>query len=266
MLAIAAAALAWNAPIAVRKAEGAELRGRSPTFSTISRLTAAGFSKPGSSQREQDVLASALARDMLDHFSSSNRNQNALLLAEDSASGEIVGAIGVEVLSLSKAVLDEQRSGAASMDLRPLVSNLAVDPAFRRRGIAKQLCRGAEREAKSWGFREIVLKVEADNAKARSLYRAAGYRVVATDREAQKPEAGLGGVRFVPTTQVAMRKDLVLPPLDTAVLGAAVLGAAVGLPAYYEVVAAALGMGGSESPLGAALLRIGELVEQAAVL
>ena len=37
---------------------------------------------------------------------------------------------------------------------------------FRRRGIAKRLCRAAEASARGWGYSEVLLKVEAGNRKA----------------------------------------------------------------------------------------------------
>merc|ERR1711871_1074542 len=64
---------------------------------------------------------------------------------------------------------------------------------------------------------EVLLKVERDNARARRLYSKLGYRVVAIDKEAERPIAGPGGLRFVTTTQVAMRKDLRYPPVDSVV-------------------------------------------------
>ena len=52
------------------------------------------------------------------------------------------------------------------------LSNLAIAPAFRRQGVALQLCRAAERVAKDdWGYEELYLKVERDNVSAIKLYQ-----------------------------------------------------------------------------------------------
>uniref|UniRef100_A0A7S1UZ18 N-acetyltransferase domain-containing protein n=1 Tax=Grammatophora oceanica TaxID=210454 RepID=A0A7S1UZ18_9STRA len=51
-----------------------------------------------------------------------------------------------------------------------LLSNLSVSPKARRVGLAQRLCEDAERVAKSWGYTELHLKVEAGNEAARSLY------------------------------------------------------------------------------------------------
>jgi len=61
-----------------------------------------------------------------------------------------------------------------------LVENLAVAPAFQRRGLGRRLMAHAEQLAASLGFRQIRLytnKLFAENVK---LYRELGYRV---DRE-----------------------------------------------------------------------------------
>ena len=59
--------------------------------------------------------------------------------------------------------------------------------------------------------------MEKDNRKARRLYNKLGYRVVAVDKQAERPIASSGGLKFVSTTQVVMRKDLRFPPVDTVV-------------------------------------------------
>ena len=144
----------------------------------------------------------------------------------------------IDVCNLSPAAIDEQRIGGrlaaleANVEERPLLSSLAISPRFRRRGLAKRLCREAEAQASEWGYPEVLLRVERDNGKARNLYRKVcdrpahacaarrcatdsprppangavppqvGYRVVALDKDAERPEAGPGGLRYVPTVQV----------------------------------------------------------------
>ena len=136
---------------------------------------------------------------------------------------------------LSPAALDMQRLGRGAdleydVSSRPLLSSLAVSPKYRRRGLGKKLCREAESWARSEGFDEVLLKVELDNGRARKLYRSLGYRVVSIDREAERPEAGRTGLVFVKTTQVAMRKDLKNPPLDTVVSTVALIAAVAYVP------------------------------------
>ena len=61
------------------------------------------------------------------------------------------------------------------MALRPLLSNVAVKPAYRRRGIATSLVARCEALACEWGFDELLLLVEEGNAPARALYASRGY-------------------------------------------------------------------------------------------
>jgi predicted N-acetyltransferase YhbS len=56
------------------------------------------------------------------------------------------------------------------------VSNLAVSPSARRRGVAEALMAAAESLAASWGCRTHALHCNPDNAAAVGLYRKLGYR------------------------------------------------------------------------------------------
>ena len=57
------------------------------------------------------------------------------------------------------------------------INGLAVDPAYRRRGIARALLDAVIDEARSRGARRLTLRVFAPNAAARALYEAAGFEV-----------------------------------------------------------------------------------------
>ena len=214
--------------ISVCEADDAELRfqGSASRIRPISELVAQGFVPDDASEQQLNVMASQLARNLASKFSSANPEDSALLLAE--RGGEVVGVCGIEVMPLTPTGLDrfryEKGDPQGVLAHRPFLSNLAVRRDCRRKGIAKRLCGVAERTARGWGYSEVLLKVEADNRKARKLYRSLGYRVVAVDSEAERPEAGAAGLKFVPTTQVALRKDLRLPPADVLALRAALLG------------------------------------------
>jgi len=58
------------------------------------------------------------------------------------------------------------------------VSNVAVEPDHRGRGIGARLVARARAEAERSGLRSIVLDVEADNPRAQRLYERLGFRVV----------------------------------------------------------------------------------------
>jgi ribosomal protein S18 acetylase RimI-like enzyme len=78
------------------------------------------------------------------------------------------------------------------------VDALAVDPGFRRRGIARRLLAEAEAQAARAGLRGVALDTGLTNAPARALYAAYGFaehdvRRAADDRVAR----AVGGPGFV---------------------------------------------------------------------
>jgi ribosomal protein S18 acetylase RimI-like enzyme len=84
-----------------------------------------------------------------------------------------------------------------------MVRGFAVDPGRHRQGIGRRLIDAAVDAARARGARRLTLRVLADNAAARALYEAAGFRVEGVLRE----EFLLGG-RYV--DDVLMARDLAL--------------------------------------------------------
>ena len=62
------------------------------------------------------------------------------------------------------------------------VTNVAVDPAYRRRGIGRALVGGVLDDARERRLRLIVLEVRPSNLEARRLYESFGFRVVGRRR------------------------------------------------------------------------------------
>jgi ribosomal-protein-alanine N-acetyltransferase len=62
------------------------------------------------------------------------------------------------------------------------INNLAVDPRWRRRGIAMALLRAGLDRARGRGARHAFLEVRASNVAAQALYRRAGFRAAGTRR------------------------------------------------------------------------------------
>lgn len=230
LLVIAPLASAVAPRVLVREAQGKELRN---VLRPASLLAAECICKPKAAQ-ERETIAAALQRELSSKLSRT-QSKSSLFIAEDEEAGDVIGACAIEITELTATALGEERAGSG-LELRPLLSNLAVSPEYRKRGVAKRLCARAEAAARSWGYDEVLLRVEIDNSRARAFYRGGGYRAVAVDREAERPVAGSGGLRFVPTTQVVMRKDLRYPPLDTVAIAVAALGGAV---VYRDDLAAA---------------------------
>ena len=60
----------------------------------------------------------------------------------------------------------------------PYLSDLAVSPSHRKRGLATALVRRCEDLALGWGYDKLYIKVRRDNESARRLYGRMGYAVV----------------------------------------------------------------------------------------
>jgi ribosomal protein S18 acetylase RimI-like enzyme len=70
-----------------------------------------------------------------------------------------------------------------------------VEPSLWGRGIGRELCRAAEEALREEGFREAILWVWEDNARARRLYEARGWRVDET-RAVEMLEVEVPEVRY----------------------------------------------------------------------
>lgn len=92
-------------------------------------------------------------------------------------------------------------------DRHAYISNLAIDQAWRRQGIAMALLRSCEQVAQRWGIYELHLHVMEDNLAARALYRKAGFSVAQTE---DSPASWLG----LQARRLLMHKTL-SPPLGT---------------------------------------------------
>lgn len=75
--------------------------------------------------------------------------------------GSIIGYIGI------KAVLDEAD-----------ITNVAVHPRWRRRGIGRELLTALLKEAAQKGVHRIFLEVRVSNEAARALYEQAGFQTI----------------------------------------------------------------------------------------
>jgi ribosomal protein S18 acetylase RimI-like enzyme len=89
-----------------------------------------------------------------------------------------------ESFYLLLAALDGQPAGVATAVVIPkldarrgflFVDELAVLPAFRRRGVARALLAHLESLARELGLAGVRLLARPENAAARALYRALGY-------------------------------------------------------------------------------------------
>jgi [ribosomal protein S18]-alanine N-acetyltransferase len=62
------------------------------------------------------------------------------------------------------------------------ITNIAVDPSLRRRGIGRALLQGVIDDARVRGLRVVALEVRPSNTEARTLYESFGFRIVGRRR------------------------------------------------------------------------------------
>ncbi len=94
------------------------------------------------------------------------------LLLSDAALGLVVMQNGRAVAYVGMMqVLDEGQ-----------VTNVAVHPDHRRRGLGARLLEGLDKEARARALAEIVLEVRVSNAAAIALYERSGYLTAGTRR------------------------------------------------------------------------------------
>src|SRR6478609_7451539 len=94
----------------------------------------------------------------------------------------VIVCADIEVAILAE--LDGQVGGFACVRVVPCVlyaepyaelTELYVEPAFRRRGLGRALIAHAEQLAHARGATDLVIMTGVGNAAAQALYRAAGY-------------------------------------------------------------------------------------------
>jgi ribosomal protein S18 acetylase RimI-like enzyme len=61
------------------------------------------------------------------------------------------------------------------------LANIAVDPSFRRKGIARAMLHACEQVAVARGFQRLYLHVRLGDDAARALYETSGYAEVLAD-------------------------------------------------------------------------------------
>ena len=111
----------------------------------------------------------------------------------------------LEELAVAKSVL------APRYAVRPVLNHLAVDPSWRRRGLATALCAEVEQVCiQEWGHNSVVAAVEEDNYVAIQLFEKLGYQLSIIDEGFQATRAEMPGPTF---TQRVMEVYKVPMPL-----------------------------------------------------
>jgi ribosomal protein S18 acetylase RimI-like enzyme len=148
-------------------------------------LVATAARSPAHGQGDRAQLG-ALVEALVGWFFPASMQEN---LGQRYASAGVMGAIVVDTLGdhvpprrvdVRGVVRQQRRKGIAYL------SNLAVAPEARRRGVGLELVRRAEGAARAWGCRAAALHVDPGNSPAVALYEAAGYRAAARQPECQR--------------------------------------------------------------------------------
>lgn len=96
-----------------------------------------------------------------------------MLVAIDDESHKVVGFVDVDA-----------RPCKTKIKLpRPYLSDLCVDPDFRRRGIANRLVRACEQFTQDIPRTELWIRVKEDNAAAVEMYKSMNYMIEGNDEK-----------------------------------------------------------------------------------
>lgn len=98
------------------------------------------------------------------------------LVAIASPSSSYANVVGTVEVALRSTYPLQIRS-----NFYPYLSNLAVQPNYRRQGVAQKLLLACEEIVLEQGFNELYLHVLEDNYPAQQLYFKAGYRLEHAD-------------------------------------------------------------------------------------
>lgn len=107
---------------------------------------------------------------------------NVLLVARLSPSDPDTRSRIIATASLSLSAAGRERfSSLQPPDDQALLANIAVDPTFRRQGVASQLLYVCEALTRDAGLQSLYLHVRLADDGARALYAARGFVQVAKD-------------------------------------------------------------------------------------
>lgn len=114
----------------------------------------------------------------------------AVLVADDGSPGGIVGCASVRLACFEDATGVKKGDSVQlaqlwpdQYTLLPYMSNLAIQPEARRRGLGRALVRGCEQQARAWGFSSLTMEVVCSNEAAIALYRRMGYMLHPCEEE-----------------------------------------------------------------------------------
>lgn len=129
---------------------------------------------------------------------------------------EVIGCVGCEVkcyrtradgweigATTFETVVDgeDKLHGDRSAVLRPVMSDLAVDQAYRLCGVASALISYLEELVRSWGYNNLALFVEQSNSIAVGIYQRKGYATESANIDTPTNYLEIDGERRIATRQ-----------------------------------------------------------------
>lgn len=160
-----------SAPITIRPFEAADAEQVRDLFVSVNRLLA----PPDMRQAFEHYIVRAL-KDEIDRIADYyERKQGGFWVAVES--GNVIGMFGLEP------------SSEDAMELR----RMYVDPAMRRRGIARRMLAFAEDECRDRNRPRLDLSTSELQGDALSFYRSAGYQLVREEVAVAASNKTLGG-------------------------------------------------------------------------
>ncbi|MEB3225748.1 MAG: GNAT family N-acetyltransferase [Synechococcus sp.] len=93
---------------------------------------------------------------------------------QTTSSREIVGTVEISVRYLKTMAIAPTKA--------PYISNLAVNPQYRRLGIARRLLARCENQVRHWHYGSVALHVLENNEAAKQLYLSCGYDIKHVER------------------------------------------------------------------------------------
>jgi GNAT superfamily N-acetyltransferase len=165
-----------NVGITIRPFQDADAARVRELFITVSRL----LGTPGLRDAFEAYIARALAEE-IDRIRAYYRERDGGFWVA-SQNGAMLGMFGLE------------RAAPEAMELR----RMYVDPAARRRGIARQMLRFAEDECRRRNIAKLELSTSELQPEALALYRSAGYQLVREEvaQQGSNKTVGAGILRF----------------------------------------------------------------------
>lgn len=146
---------------------------------------------------------------------------------EDYVKDQVIGFVEVTEKAFGLGTPSQSGGGGSNngKELRPVLTNLAVHPSFRKASVGSQLLRACEDiVAQKWKQHdEIVLEVEDDNPKALAFYSKRGYEVVFEDPASRRYDVNGFFLQKKQCTKICMRKALGGGRAGTSFLGSNLL-------------------------------------------